>query len=310
DAERPRLDIDLGLQIRRSVDQRSRQAFALDREPPPPAHDLPEIEADLVEPILAPSDHEILRYKDFATLTDEERRQILALLDRQPLRWPPRRTRRQRPSRHGSLDLRRTIRRSLTRGGEPVELLRRRRVVRPRPLVALLDVSGSMEAYARILLQWLYTLRCATDRLEVFVFGTRLTRITRELRTRDVDRALRDATSRVRDWGGGTRIGEAFRTFNHVWGRRVLGRGAVVMVLSDAWDRGEPEILDFETGRLARHTRRLMWLNPLLGSVGYEPTATGIATVLPHVDDFLPVHDLRSLQHLADVLERLDRTAY
>lgn len=304
DAERPRQEIDLGLQLRRRVEQKRREALALDRDSSA-GGDLPEVESDVIEPTIAPSDQEILRHKDFAELSDDERRQVTALLLRQPLRWPPRRTRRGIPARRGTVDLRRTIRKSLARGGEPVELLHRRRKLRPRPIVALLDVSGSMEAYARILLQWLYTLRVATDRLEVFVFGTRLTRLTRELRGRDVDRALREATARVRDWGGGTRIGESFRRFNFDWARRVLGRGSVVLVLSDAWDRGEPEFLECETARLARHASRLMWLNPLLGSTGYEPTAAGISAVLPHVDDFLPVHDLHSLERLAEVLEEL-----
>ncbi len=249
------------------------------------------------------SDAEVLRRKDFAELDDDERRLIQQMLRRQPWHLPRRRSRRRVAARRGTyLDIRRTLRRSLRTGGENLELAWRRRRWRPRPLVVLCDISGSMEAYARIFLQFIYTLRGSTEHLEAFVFATRLTRISRQLRHRDVDQALRQATEAIVDWGGGTRIGESFKRFNYDWGRRVLGRGAIVVVLSDAWDRGEVDLLVQETARLRRSCERLMWLNPLLGSPGYQPLTRGIRQVLPYIDDFMPVHNLASLEQLARTL--------
>jgi uncharacterized protein with von Willebrand factor type A (vWA) domain len=298
----PRREIDLGAQLRRALRREERVAL-------PAAGsddgDLPEVEADVVERQRQATALEQLRQKDFAQLSDAERRQVIALLLAGSLRLPPRRSRRRRIARRGVVSLRQTLRASLRRGAEPIELLRQQRRRKPRPLVVLCDVSGSMELYARILLPFLYTLRGATDRLEAFAFATRLTRLTRELRHRDVDEALRLAAGAIRDWGGGTRIGESLKAFNYLWGRRVLGRGAVVLVLSDGWDRGDRELLARETARLRRSCHRLIWLNPLLGSEGYEPIAGGIRAILPHVHDFLPVHDLRSLEDLAEVLRKL-----
>lgn len=297
----PRLAIELGSQLRRSL--RREQQVALPAPALTPDPRLPEVEVDTLERHYAASDIERLRLKDFAELTAEERRVVQRLIAERCLALPPRRTRRQREDRRrGQLDLGATWRRSLRRGGEPFELVRRRRGERDRPLVVLCDISGSMEAYARLFLPFAYTLRGATSRLEVFVFATRLTRITRELAQRDVDLALRAASGRIADWGGGTRIGEALKRFNFEWARRLLGRGAFVIVLSDGWDRGERGLLEREMARLRRSCQRLLWLNPLLGSAGYEPTAGGIRAVLPHVDDFLPVHDLNSLEQLAEIL--------
>lgn len=306
DAFAPRLAIELGSQLRRAVLRREQQAAL-----PAPAGDsgrqLPEVEVDVVERHYAASDLERLRLKDFAELTAGERRVVQQLIAKGSLLLPPRRSRLSRaaPGGGGRLDLGATLRHSLRRGGEPFELLRRQRRERDRPLVVLCDISGSMEAYARLFLPFAYTLRSATERLEVFVFATRLTRITRELDRRDVDLALRMASGRIADWGGGTRIGEALKRFNFEWGRRLLGRGAWVIVLSDGWDRGERQLLEREIARLRRSCRRLIWLNPLLGSAGYQPTAGGIRTVLPHVDDFLPVHNLRSLEQLAQILREI-----
>lgn len=307
DAARPRTELDFGRILRRIADQRQRQVAR--QSPDGDEGDGPEIEADIVETVVEHSDAEALRTRDFARLSDAELEQLKRFLANMPLELPPRRSRRRLPDSRGrTVDLRRTLRHSLRRGGEPVQLLHRRPKLRPRPLVVLCDISGSMEVYSRIFLQFVYGLRAATPKLEVFVFGTRLTRITRELRTRDVDRALAEAASKVVDWGGGTRIGESFRAFNQHWGRRVLGGGAVVLVVSDAWDRGEPELLGQEAARLGRSCTRLVWLDPLLGSEGFEPVATGIRSVLPHVDDYLPVHDLRSLEQLAEVLRRMGRS--
>jgi uncharacterized protein with von Willebrand factor type A (vWA) domain len=253
------------------------------------------------------SSQEILRRKDFAELSAGEVEEVRRLLHRDLLRLEPRRTRRFEGARRGeSLDLRRALRRSLRWGGEALELPRRTRRLRERPLVVLADISGSMEPYSRMLLELLWTLKATHRSLEAFVFGTRLTRISRELGRRDPDRALGEATAAVVDWGGGTRIGEVLRHFHLHWGKRVLGQGAVVLVISDGWDRGEPQVLERQVARLARGSWRLLWLNPLLGSPGYEPLTRGIQAVLPHLDHFLPVHNLESLGQLAKVLEELE----
>lgn len=251
---------------------------------------------------------EVLRRKDFAELDEHELQAVRALLRERPWQVEPRRTRRRVAAPSGPfLDLRRTLRRSLRHGGEVIDLAWRRRRMRPRPVVVLCDISGSMEAYARIFLQFIYTLGAVTPRLEAFVFATRLTRISRQLAQKDIDLALRQAADQIVDWGGGTRIGESFRRFNYDWGRRVLGRGAVVVVLSDAWDRGDVELLERETARLRRSCERLLWLNPLLGSPGYQPLTRGIRQVLPYIDDFLPVHNLASLEQLGRALRKLSR---
>lgn len=297
----------LGHALQRAVRREERLAVPAPSAAADPR--LPEVEAEIHERHYVPSDLELLRYKDFADLTADERSAVLRLLAKHTFSLPPRRTRRhsQHP-RRGEMDLGATLRQCMRRGGEPIELLRRRQREQDRPLVVLCDISGSMEAYARIFLSFAYTLKSATSRLEVFVFATRLTRITREMRGRNVDLALQLATTRIADWGGGTRIGESLKRFNFGWARRLLGRGAWVIVLSDGWDRGERSLLEHEMARLRRSANRVIWLNPLLGSAGYEPISGGIRAVLPHIDDFLPVHDLRSLEQLAAILgETKDR---
>lgn len=300
--------IDLGEVLLRGQDARKKlQALLPAAEKDTAGEDAPELEEPLVELTRTWSDRELLRRKDFAELTEEEAAQVLRLLREQVFAPPPRRTRRRVPARDGpSIDPRRTLRRSLRWGGEPLQLSFRRRKIKRRPVVALADISGSMESYSRMLLQFLYALSSSTDRLETFVFGTRLTRITRELEHRDMDRALKAATAAVVDWAGGTRIGEVLRRFNYDWGRRVLGQGAVVLVISDGWDRGEPELLAREMARLARSCERLIWLNPLIATPGFEPLTRGLQAALPHVDDFLPVHNLESLEQLAELLRRLE----
>lgn len=294
---------EFGRALQRAVKREERTAL------PAPASTqgdrLPEVEVDTLERHFAPSEMEALRHKDFADLTPDERQTIQRLIAQQSFILPPRRTRRREPHSRGAIDLGGTLRRSLRRGGEPLELLRRRKRERDRPLVVLCDISGSMEAYARIFLPFAYTLKSATSRLEVFVFATRLTRITRELERRDIDLALKTAAARIADWGGGTRIGESLKRFNFEWARRLLGRGAWVIVLSDGWDRGDRNLLEFEMARLRRSAGRVIWLNPLLGSAGYEPLSGGIRAVLPHIDDFLPVHNLRSLEQLAAILSEI-----
>jgi uncharacterized protein with von Willebrand factor type A (vWA) domain len=307
-ALKPRRKIDLGRLLRRIVD-RQRRLLALSGEGAGgPEED--ELEAEIIERRGTYSSSEVLRRKDFAALTAEEARMVEQLMRRRPWAVEPRRTRRRVAAPSGPYpDMRRTMRRSLKTGGHVFELAWQERRRRPRPLVVLCDISGSMEAYARIFLQFIYTLRAATDRLEAFVFATRLTRISRQLRRRNVDQALQEAVSSVVDWGGGTRIGESFKRFNYVWARRVLGRGSVVAILSDAWDRGDVDLLERETARLRRSCDRLLWLNPLLGSPGYQPLTRGIRRVLPLIDDFLPVHNLESLEQLGRALAKMSRAS-
>ena len=251
------------------------------------------------------SDAEVLRRKDFADLEGPELAQVKAMIRGMEWRLDVRATRRRVPARRGKLDLRRSLRRSLASGGEVVTWARRDRKSKRRPLALLCDISGSMEPYSRILLQFMYVASRGLEKTEAFVFGTRLTRITRQLRHRDVDLALRSVHEEVEDFGGGTRIGEAVHDFNFRWSRRVLGEGAAVLVISDGWDRGDPELLEHEMARLQRSSYRVIWLNPLLGSPRYEPLTRGIRAALPFVDDFLPVHNLQSLEELGRHLRHL-----
>jgi uncharacterized protein with von Willebrand factor type A (vWA) domain len=255
-------------------------------------------------PLMVYSPNEVLRHKDFGEMTWEEIQEAKQAIASLEWKLGERRTRRLRPSAKGRLNLRRIIRDNLRHGGEPIHLAFRQRVYRPRSLVVLCDISGSMDRYSRMLLHFVHALThgLKATGVEVFVFGTRLTRITRHLRYKDVDESLDEVGQSVRDWSGGTRIGEALRTFNFQWARRVLGRGAVVLVISDGWDRGDLYLLAQEIHRLQRSAYRLIWLNPLLGSDDYQPVQRGMATVMPCVDDFLPVHNLASLEQLAEVL--------
>ncbi len=248
------------------------------------------------------SQTEVLRTKDFATLTDEEIRRAEALLADMGWRMGTRRTRRWTRSRVGSIDVRRVARRSLKYGGQPIELPRRQRVEKPRPIVALCDVSGSMEQYSRMLLQFVCGLARGTARVESFLFATRLTRVTWHVNAGRVRRNLSALARTVQDWGGGTRIGEALRAFNVRWARRVMRNGPIVLIVSDGWDRGDPDMLAREMARLRRRSHRLIWLNPLLGSASYEPLTRGMVAALDHVDEFLPAHNLASLDQLASHL--------
>jgi len=249
---------------------------------------------------------EVLRRKDFAEMTAEELAAIQRAIAQRLWQLGQRRTRRRRPGRGPWPDLRRTVRRSLRHGGELLTWARREPKRKPRPLVVIADVSGSMERYARLLLHFIYSVTFGLDQpVESFVFGTRLTRITRAMAHRSVDRALRAVSQTVEDWAGGTRIGDCLKSFNFDCSRRVLGRGAVVLLISDGWDRGDPELLGREMARLRRNCHRLIWLNPLLGAPEYEPLTRGMQAALPHVDDFLPVHNLASLEDLAARLQAL-----
>jgi uncharacterized protein with von Willebrand factor type A (vWA) domain len=251
------------------------------------------------------SEVELLRGKDFADYTDAERAIARRLLIRLAARGPRRSSRRTRPARRrGEVhDLRATVQASLRYGGEPVERRWRAHVERPRPLVLVCDVSGSMEPYARMLLQYLQAAVAAHRRVEAFAFGTRLTRITRELSGRDPDRALQRAAQAVADWSGGTRIGDSLAQLNREHGRCV-GRGAVVVILSDGWDRGDPDLLGAEMARLARCAHRVFWLNPLAAHPDYLPLTRGMRAALPHTDHLLAGNSIASLEELADLLEK------
>jgi uncharacterized protein with von Willebrand factor type A (vWA) domain len=251
------------------------------------------------------SAEELLRQKDFEDLTWLEAEQVRRLLQQAPWRMAERRTRRLRPAHGGRVDLRRTARHGIRSSGELIRLLHRQPRLRRRPLVLLCDVSGSMERYSRLLLIFAHAI-ARREEVETFVFSTRLTRITRMLRRRDIDRALNEVGTSVHDFSGGTRIGQAVAEFNRRWARRVLGHGAIVIVVSDGWDRGDPQLLAEELARLRRMSHRLIWLNPLLGSEGYEPVTRGMAAALPHTDDFLAAHNLNALDELGQLLAGLD----
>jgi uncharacterized protein len=281
------------------------------KEPPPAENDSnPESKETItvIEVTRTYSNREVLRHKDFAQMTAEESDAVNELMSH--LRWKisERRTRRRRPGKGEMLDLRRTLRRSLRAGGEIFSWSYREPKLKPRPLVIIADISGSMERYTRVLLHFIYGMKAAlTQRVEAFVFSTRLTRITRPLQIRDLDLALKNVGELVHDWAGGTRIGESLKYFNFEWARRVLGHGAVVLIISDGWDRGDVELLNHEMARLKRNCHRVIWLNPLLGAPDYEPLTRGIQAALPHIDNFLPVHNLASLEDLANRLADLER---
>jgi hypothetical protein len=249
---------------------------------------------------------EVLRHKDFAAYTHAEFAEARRLMADLKLAGELRRSRRLRPARRasGRPDLRRTVRRALRAGGEPLDRAWLAPAERPRRVVLLCDVSGSMEPYARALIRFLHAAVTArgAGRVEAFALGTRLTRITRELGWRDPDAALADAALAVTDWSGGTRLGEGIRAFNDRWGVRGMARGAVVVILSDGWDRGDPEQLGAEMARLQRVAHRVVWVNPLKAAPGYAPLARGMAAALPYVDDFVEGHSLAALEELAAVI--------
>ena len=254
------------------------------------------------------SAHEVLRNKDFGAMTPEEFARVAKAIAEVATSRPLRRSRRLRPHPRGQrLDLRRLARRSLARGGDPIERTFRRRIDVPRKLVVLCDVSGSMEAYTRALLLFLHAAVGSGRGVEVFVFGTRLIKLTDELRTRDSEQALAGAAKRVSDWAGGTRIGASLRMFNDVWGRRALSRGAAVVIVSDGWEREDPTLVAREMERLQRAAYAIVWVNPLKGSPEYQPLAAGMRAALPYVDRFVAGHNLASLEELAGVLVGIER---
>lgn len=252
--------------------------------------------------------HEILRQKDFAAMTPAELADARRLIARISHERSRRRSRRLRPHRRGRvLDLRRSARSALATGGDPMRHRYRRRTERPRRLVVLCDVSGSMEAYTRAMLLFLHALMRSGRGVEVFAFGTRLTRLTGELSTRDPEEALRTAAERVVDWAAGTRIGASLKAFNDVWGRRAMTRGAVVLIVSDGWERQDNALVGREMQRLYRAAYAVVWVSPLRGSPSYQPLAGGMRAALPYIDRFVAGHNLASLEDLAGLLSGIER---
>ncbi|MET3804314.1 uncharacterized protein with von Willebrand factor type A (vWA) domain [Nakamurella sp. UYEF19] len=246
---------------------------------------------------------EVLRHRDFGGLSAQERGELAEMLALLRPGLPQRPSRRLRPARRGPVDVRRTVRAMLTSGGEPGLLQRHRKGLAPRRLVLLVDVSGSMAPYADALLRFAHVLvRRQPGATEVFTIGTRLSRITRALRSADPDAALRAAADVIPDFSGGTRLGEVLRAFTDRWGQRGTARGAVVVLFSDGWERGGADLLAEQVRRLRRLSRLLVWVNPHKGKDGYLPVQTGIVAVLPHVDSFLAGHSLATLEELLEVL--------
>jgi uncharacterized protein with von Willebrand factor type A (vWA) domain len=255
------------------------------------------------------SDVGSLADKDFGEFTPEELLRARMALER--LVWSPgeRRTRRWIPGRGSRVDLRRALARSLRTGGDVLTLPRRKRRSRPRPIVLLCDVSGSMERYSRMLLHFAHALTRRHQRVEAFLFSTELTRVTLQLRARWLPQAVTAVSKAVPHWSGGTRIGASMQQFHRQWTRRALRGGPVVLLISDGWDRGDPDVLRSQIARLQRSCHRLVWLNPLIGTVGYEPLTRGLQAALPFVDDFLPARTLTNLADLAIHLNALSAPA-
>jgi len=254
------------------------------------------------------SAQEILRQKDFSELDPDELIAVKNLISQLIWQLGQKKTRRYRPGRGLRIDMRRSLRRNLQYGGEILQWSYRQPKIKPRPLVVIADISGSMERYTKLLLHFTYSLAIGLEQLvESFVFSTRLTRITYQLKNKNVDVVIKEVSQTVPDWSGGTRIGEALKRFNYDWTRRVSGHGAVILLISDGWDRGAPGLLTNEISRLQRSCHRLIWLNPLLGSPEYEPLTRGMQAALPYIDDFLPIHNLASLEELAVQLIRMEK---
>lgn len=247
---------------------------------------------------------EVLAEKDFSECTDAELAELSTLMTSLRFTSHRRRSRRQIPTKQTTNrhDLGRTVRLALRNHGEPIRWAHTTTAWRPRRLVMILDVSGSMESYSRALLRFAHASVVARNRVEVFTLGTRLTRVTRQLGNRDPDAAIRAVTPEVADWSGGTRLGEVVGDFNDRWGIRGMARGSVVVILSDGWDRGEPEVLAAQMARLHRVTHRLIWVNPLKATPGYAPLAAGMAAALPHLDTFVAGNSYRSLEDLARII--------
>ena len=284
-------------------DQQERGPGALAATASPPADHTSDPRARELPVGLAASDDEVLRAKRFDALAPHELAQLHRLMSKLALATPLRRTRRSERRRHGSrIDMRRTLRGSLRTAGDPIRLARRERRVVRRRIVLLCDISGSMEPYARAYLQFLVCAAGAGPRAEAFVFATRLTRLTRALQSRNPDRAIARAAAAAPDWSSGTRIGDALKEFNDRHGRRGIARGAVVVILSDGWERGDPTLVGRELERLARLAYRIVWVNPRVAAAGFSPRAGGMAAALPYCDALVSGHTLEALEQVAEAI--------
>jgi hypothetical protein len=282
--------------------QRRVQEALAEGDPPRLPRTRPEAERE-VDMRGSTSDIEVLRHKDFAQMTADELAEARRRIARLRLLWEPVRARRlARDPRGRQIDLRRTLRASLRAGGEPIDLKRRAPGLRLPPLVALLDISGSMSDYSRIALHFLHALAESRGGVSTFLFGTRLTNVTHALKTRDPDAALAACGQAAKDWSGGTWISSSLHRFNQDWSRRVLGQSAHVLLITDGLERETGDALAREMDRLHRSCRKLIWLNPLLRYEGFEPKAAGVRAMLPHVDEIRPVHNLASMEALCDAL--------
>ena len=255
---------------------------------------------EVLVPIAQASEEEVLSEKSFSMLNAQELALLYRLMVRLQLATPERRTRRKRRGHHGEhMDMRRTLRLSMRTAGDPIKLARKRRRVHPRRLVMLCDISGSMEPYARAYLQFLHAARATGPYAEAFVFATRLTRLTKQLAGRNPQRAIARAAAAAPDWSSGTRIGDALKTFNDRYGRRGMARGSVVVILSDGWERGDPELVGREMQRLARLAYRIVWVNPRVSAKGFAPRAGGLVAALPHCNALVSGHSLVALEEVA-----------
>jgi uncharacterized protein with von Willebrand factor type A (vWA) domain len=301
-------------------EQRLGESFVVDSTPPPVTLALdisdeddddddgePEPAGD-IQPVRF-SSTEVLTNKDLADCTQEELAELTRLMSRLQFTTHRRQSRRYVPVKGvgDRPDLRRTVRWALRHQGEPIKRAFSGPATRPRRLVLVVDVSGSMESYARALIRFAHAAVVARSKVEVFVLGTRLTRLTKHLTSRDPDSAIRTAMPQVKDWAGGTRLGDGIQEFNNEWAIRGMARGAIVTILSDGWDRGDPAVLGSEMERLHRVTNQLVWVNPLKATPGYAPLAAGMAAALPHLDLFVEGHSYRSLEQLAAILAGAER---
>jgi hypothetical protein len=297
--------IDVPMSEEEELSRRVAEAMNMGNEPGQGEGKEEEKEEIVFDAAMTFSDQELLQKQDFESMSADEIRQARAIIARMRLPIMDVPTRRHRPDKQGArIDMRATLRKALRSGGRDIPLARRSRRRRHPPLVILCDISGSMSRYSRMLLHFMHALTNDRDRVHTFLFGTRLSNITRHLRYRDVDMALDKIGESVDDWSGGTRIGSCLAEFNRVWSRRVLAQGAVVLLITDGLDREGGEVLASAMERLHKSCRRLIWLNPLLRYDGFEPKSQGIKAILPHVDEFRTIHNLESLSDLAEALGR------
>ena len=279
----------------------------LESSPSENGSDSKELDPALIALVPTYSRQERLRHKDFAEMSAEELEMAKRVISKMPDSLGMRRTRRFVNGKGRQINMRRLMKDVIRKHGDVTQLPTHRRKEKPRPVVLLCDISGSMERYTRVLLHFMHTLAGSLFQVESFVYSTDITRITRQIRQKNVDDALEDVGQAVLQWGGGTMTGECMHRFNWVWSRRVLGRGAVVMVITDGWDRGDIPLLHREMERLRRSCRRLIWLNPLLDVPEYEPLTRGAQALLPYVHDFLPITNLANLEAIVKALNNLNR---